>query len=54
MSPSTRRPVKIGAEIVRHERSIIVEAAEERVSRGLFQQLLGAIRALRPSTPVRC
>ena len=48
------RLVKIGAQIVRHGRSIILQMAEVMVSRGLFQQILDAIAALRPLPPVRC
>ena len=42
------RLVKIGAKIVRHGRSIMFQMAEVMVSRGLFQQILDAIAALRP------
>jgi Transposase DDE domain group 1 len=49
------RLVKIGAKIVRHGRSITFQMAEVMVPRALFQQVLGAIAALRPSPPsVRC
>jgi hypothetical protein len=48
------RPVKIGAKIVRHGRSITFQMAEVMVSRGLFQQILDAIAALRPFPPARC
>ena len=49
------RVVKIGARIVRHGRSIAFQMAEVAVSRGLFQEILGAIAALRPlPPPVRC
>ena len=48
------RLVKIGAKIVRHGRSITFQMAEVMVSRDLFQQLLDAIRALRPAPPTRC
>ncbi|MBA3938934.1 MAG: IS1380 family transposase [Planctomycetes bacterium] len=48
------RLVKIGAKIVRHGRSITFQMAEVMVSRGLFQQILDAITALRPSPPARC
>jgi DDE family transposase len=48
------RLVKIGAKIVRHGRSITFQMAEVMVSRGLFQQILGSIAALRPLPPVRC
>jgi len=47
------RLVKIGAKIVRHGRSITFQMAEVMVSRGLFQQILDAIAALRPLTPAR-
>ena len=48
------RLVKIGAKIVRHGRSITFQMAEVMVSRGLFQQILDAIAALRPWPPARC
>ena len=48
------RLVKIGAKIVRHGRSITFQMAEVMVSRGLFQHILDAITALRPSPAVRC
>jgi Transposase DDE domain group 1 len=48
------RLVKIGARIVQHGRSITFQLAEVLVTRGLFQQILTAIAALRPSPPVRC
>jgi hypothetical protein len=48
------RPVKIGAKIVRHVRSISFQMAEVMVSRGLFRQILDAIAALRPLPAVRC
>jgi len=48
------RLVKIGARIVQHGRSITFQLAEVMVTRGLFQQILTAIAALRPSPPVRC
>jgi hypothetical protein len=48
------RLVKIGAKIVRHGRSITFQMAEVMVSRGLFQQILDAIAALRPLPPARC
>ena len=48
------RLVKIGARIVRHGRSITFQMAEVMVSRGLFQQILDAIAALRPLPAVRC
>ena len=46
--------VKIGAKIVRHGRSIPFQMAEVMISRGLFQQILDAIAALRPLPPARC
>ena len=48
------RLVKIGAKIVRHGRSITFQMAEVMVPRGLFQNILGAIAALRPLPPARC
>ena len=48
------RLVKTGARIVQHGRSITFRLAEVMVTRGLFQQILTAIAALRPSPPVRC
>ena len=48
------RLVKIGAKIVRHGRSITFQMAEVMVSRGLFQEILDAIAALRPVPAVRC
>jgi Transposase DDE domain group 1 len=48
------RLVKIGAKIVRHGRSITFQMAEVMVPRGLFQQILDAIAALRPLPAVRC
>ena len=48
------RLVKIGAKIVRHGRSITFQMVEVMVSRGLFQQILGAITTLRPPPPARC
>jgi hypothetical protein len=47
--------VKIGAKIVRHGRSITFQMAEVAVPRALFQAMLAAIAALRPSAPpARC
>jgi len=43
-----------GAKIVRHGRSITFQMAEVMVSRGLFQQILDAIAALRPVPSARC
>src|SRR3954463_16051966 len=54
MTTLRQRLVKIGARIVRHGRSITFQMAEVMVSRGLFQQILAAIAALRPSPPARC
>jgi hypothetical protein len=48
------RMVKIGAKIVRHGRSITFQMAEAMVPRGLFQQILAAIAALRPLPSARC
>jgi len=48
------RLVKIGAKIVRHGRSITFQMAEVMISWGLFQQILDAIAALRPSRLARC
>jgi len=48
------RLVKIGAKIVRHGPSVIFQMAEVAVPRALFQELLSAIAALRPSPPARC
>jgi len=48
------RLVNIGVRIVRHGRSIAFPMAEVMVTRALFQQVLDAIAALRPSSPARC
>ena len=48
------RLVKIGARIVRHGRSVTFQMAEVMVSRSLFQEILAAIAALRPTPPARC
>ncbi len=48
------RLVKIGARIVHHARSVTFQMAEVMVSRSLFQQILAAIAALRPTPPARC
>jgi Transposase DDE domain group 1 len=48
------RLVKIGARIMRHGRSIAFQMAEVAVSRGLFQEILAAIAALRALPPARC
>ena len=45
------RLVKIGARIVRHARSVTFQVAEVAVPRRLFQRILAAIAALRPSPP---
>ena len=44
----------VGAKIVRHGRSITFQMAEVMVPRALFQEILGAIAALRPLPPARC
>jgi len=49
-----QRLVKIGAKIVRHGRSITFQMAEVMVPRALFKQILDAIAALRPLSPIRC
>ncbi len=54
MTTLRERLAKIGARIVRHGRSITLQMSEVMVSRGLFQQILDAIAALRPLPPVRC
>ena len=48
------RLVKIGAKIVRHGRSIAFQMAEVMVPRALFQEILAAIAALRPSPVPQC
>jgi hypothetical protein len=48
------RPVKIGAKIVRHGRSVFFQMTEVTVPRALFQTVLGAITALRPLPLARC
>jgi hypothetical protein len=48
------RLVKIGAKIIRHGRSVVFQMAEVAVPRVLFQEILNAIAALRPSSPARC
>jgi Transposase DDE domain group 1 len=48
------RLVKIGAKIVRHGRSVIFQMSEVALPRALFQEILNAIAALRPSPPARC
>jgi hypothetical protein len=45
--------VKTGAKIVRHGRSITFQMAEVMISRGVFQQVLDAIGALRPLPSAR-
>jgi hypothetical protein len=42
------------AKIVRHGRSVIFQMVEVAVPRALFQEILSAIAALRPSPPARC
>ena len=54
MTTLRERLVKIGAKIVRHGRSIAFQMAEVAVPRALFQEILSAIAALRPSPPARC
>ena len=54
MTTLREKLVKIGARIVRHGRSITFQLAEVMVPRGLFQKILAAIAALRPSPPARC
>jgi hypothetical protein len=54
MTTLRERLVKIGAKIVRHGRSVTFQMAEVMVPRQLFQKILGAIAALRPSPQVRC
>jgi hypothetical protein len=48
------RLVNIGAMIVRHGHPITIQMAEVMVPRALFQQILDAIAASRPSPPSRC
>ena len=48
------RLVKVDAKIVRYGRSITFQMAEAMVCPGLFQQILHAIRVLRPLPPARC
>lgn len=48
------RLVKIGAKVVRYWRSITFQMANVMVSHDLFQQILDAIAALRPSPRPRC
>ena len=47
------RLVKVSAKVVRHGRSITFQMAEVMDPRELFQQILDAIAALRPSLPPR-
>jgi Transposase DDE domain group 1 len=54
MTTLRERLGKIGAKIVRHGRSAILQMAEVIVPRDLFQTILSAIAALRPVPPVRC
>jgi len=49
-----QRLVKIGAKIIRHGRSIVFQMAQVMASRALFQEILSAIAALRPSPPPLC
>src|SRR5271166_2168385 len=51
MTTLRERPVKIGAKIVRHGRSITFQMAEVMVPRALFQQVLGG-RIVRASADV--
>ena len=51
MPPLRDRLVKIGAKIVRPGRSIAFQMAEIMVTRGLFQQILDVIAALRLLPP---
>jgi hypothetical protein len=48
------RLVKIGAKIVRHNRSITFQMAEVMVPRGLFEKIPSGIAALRPLRSARC
>ncbi len=41
--------IKIGAKVVRHARQVIFQMAEVAVSKELFEQVLGRIRALAPA-----
>jgi hypothetical protein len=54
MTTLRNRLVKIGARIVRHGRSVIFRMGEVAVPRGLFEQILAAIAALRPLPLARC
>jgi hypothetical protein len=54
MTTLQNRLVKIGVRIVRHGRAVIFQMTEVMVPRGLFQEILGAIAALRPLPPARC
>ena len=54
LTTSRDRLVKIGAEIVRHGRSIAFQMAEVMVPGTLFQQILDAIASLRLLPTVRC
>jgi hypothetical protein len=53
MTTMRDRLVKIGAKIVRHGRSVTFQMAEVMVSRGLFEQILDCIAALRRLPPAR-
>jgi hypothetical protein len=44
---------RLGAKIVRHGRSVVFQMAEVAVPRALFQEILNAIAALRPSSLAR-
>jgi hypothetical protein len=44
----------IGTKEQRDSRSVIFQMAEVAVPRALFQEILSAIAALRPSPPARC
>jgi hypothetical protein len=48
------RLMKIGAKIVRHNRSITFQMAEVMAPRGLFEKILSIIAAPRPLPPARC
>jgi Transposase DDE domain group 1 len=52
MTTLRERLVKIGAKIVRHERSITFQMSEVMVPRDLFQKIQAAIAALRPFGPM--
>jgi Transposase DDE domain group 1 len=48
------RLVKTGAKIIHHGRSIAFQMAEVMLPRALFQEILAAVAALRPSPAPRC